>query len=87
MEAGRELRVPTETWWSVDAPAILRDALADEALRSRATDDASLVEAAGTAVFMVPGSSDNMKVTRPGDLPTAELLLAGRREEENTDHE
>ena len=92
-ETGRIVRTPDrERIWHAQTPQafparVLRDALADEALRSRATDDASLVEAAGTAVFMVPGSSDNMKVTRPGDLPTAELLLAGRREEENTDHE
>lgn len=85
-EAGRIVRTPDrQRIWHAQTPQafparVLRDALSDEALRARATDDAALVEAAGTAVFMVTGSADNMKVTRPGDLPIAELLLARRRE-------
>lgn len=85
-ETGRIVRTPDrDRIWHAQTPQafparVLRNALADEALRARATDDASLVEAAGTAVFMVTGSTDNMKVTRPGDLTTAELFLARRRE-------
>ena len=45
----------------------------------RAPDDAALVEAAGTTVRMVEGAPDNLKVTRPEDLPVAEFLLASRR--------
>jgi 2-C-methyl-D-erythritol 4-phosphate cytidylyltransferase len=52
-----------------------------EALRdpTSATDDASVVEAAGEVVVMVESAPWNLKVTRPGDLPVAELLLAARR--------
>lgn len=84
-ETGRIVRTPDrQRVWHAQTPQafparVLRDVLADEELRSRATDDASLVEAAGTAVFMVTGSTDNMKVTRPEDLPTAEVLLARRQ--------
>ena len=59
--------------------AVLRASLADPGLRALATDDASLVEGAGTPVRMVEGAPDNLKVTRPEDLPVAELLLARRR--------
>jgi 2-C-methyl-D-erythritol 4-phosphate cytidylyltransferase len=40
-----------------------------------ATDDASLVEALGGKVAIVPGSHLNIKVTTPEDLMIAELLL------------
>lgn len=41
------------------------------------TDDASLVEAAGGRVEIVPGDSRNLKITRPSDLAMAEALLEG----------
>jgi 2-C-methyl-D-erythritol 4-phosphate cytidylyltransferase len=40
-----------------------------------ATDDASLVEAAGGTVVVVPGEADNAKITSPGDLLVAEARL------------
>jgi 2-C-methyl-D-erythritol 4-phosphate cytidylyltransferase len=40
-----------------------------------ATDDASLVEAAGGKVVVVDGSPANLKITRPIDLAIAEALL------------
>ena len=40
------------------------------------TDDAALVERMGATVVMVEGSPRNLKVTRPEDLPIAELLLS-----------
>lgn len=71
--------------WHAQTPqafpaALLRRALADPEGRARATDDASLVEAAGGSVVMVEGNADNIKVTRPDDLPLAEFLLARRQE-------
>ncbi len=39
-----------------------------------ATDDAALVELLGARVFCVPGSDAALKITRPADLVTAELL-------------
>lgn len=43
-----------------------------------ATDDATLVEAAGGKVRLVDGEPDNLKITTPGDLHVAEALLAAR---------
>ncbi len=45
---------------------------------AEATDDASLVEAEGGKVVVVPGSPDNLKITRPTDLVVAEALLRAR---------
>ena len=41
-----------------------------------ATDDATLVEAAGGTVTMVAGDSRNLKITEPHDLALAEVLLS-----------
>lgn len=72
--------------WAVQTPqvfrrAVLLDALAqpDEVLAA-ATDDASLVEAAGGDVRIVPAPSTNLKVTVPVDLELAELLLPRLRQ-------
>ena len=43
----------------------------------QATDDAALLEAAGSAVAPVTGDPRNLKLTRPEDLALAEALLAG----------
>lgn len=43
-----------------------------------ATDDASLVEAAGGKVVVVDGSPLNLKITNPSDLIVAEALLRAR---------
>jgi 2-C-methyl-D-erythritol 4-phosphate cytidylyltransferase len=80
----RILRTPERSRiWHAQTPQgfpaeALREALADEARRSAATDDASLVEATGLTVRMVEGAPDNIKVTRPEDLPIAETLLRRR---------
>nr|WP_294577876.1 bifunctional 2-C-methyl-D-erythritol 4-phosphate cytidylyltransferase/2-C-methyl-D-erythritol 2,4-cyclodiphosphate synthase [uncultured Rhodopila sp.] len=41
-----------------------------------ATDDASLLEAAGLSVAVVPGSEDNIKLTYPDDLVRLERIMA-----------
>jgi 2-C-methyl-D-erythritol 4-phosphate cytidylyltransferase len=51
----------------------LRDAHAGE---PEATDDVTLVEAAGGKVVVVDGSPANLKVTHPADLVAAEALLS-----------
>ncbi|MEZ3531867.1 MAG: 2-C-methyl-D-erythritol 4-phosphate cytidylyltransferase [Muribaculaceae bacterium] len=48
------------------------------------TDDASAIEAAGGKVALYKGSHDNMKVTNPGDLEIAALLLKQREACGNT---
>lgn len=39
------------------------------------TDDASVVEASGHKIFLVPGERSNIKVTVPDDLKLAEMFL------------
>ena len=70
--------------WAVQTPQAfrfeaLRGALevGDDELE-RATDDASLVEAAGGRVRVVESREENFKVTHPADLERAEALLAAR---------
>ena len=55
------------------ARQLLADALA--ASPADPTDDSSLVEAAGTAVTLVPGDPKNLKITRREDLAVAEAYL------------
>jgi 2-C-methyl-D-erythritol 4-phosphate cytidylyltransferase len=42
------------------------------------TDEANVVEAAGTSVFLVDGEFENIKITRPLDLAIAAYILAKR---------
>jgi 2-C-methyl-D-erythritol 4-phosphate cytidylyltransferase len=70
--------------WAVQTPQVfraeaLRDVLAqDDVILAAATDDASLVEARGGRVLVVPSPRDNFKVTTPEDLQLADLVLASR---------
>ncbi|MGI8946284.1 MAG: 2-C-methyl-D-erythritol 4-phosphate cytidylyltransferase [Thermoleophilaceae bacterium] len=83
--AGRVLRtLERSALWAVQTPqvfhaAALRRALAvDGATLAAATDDASLLEAAGGTVGVVESSPENLKVTTPLDLRVAEALLRAR---------
>lgn len=56
--------------------------------RPEFTDDASVVEQAGEAVFLCEGERTNLKITTPEDMVIAEALLAGREKtEESADGE
>lgn len=60
---------------------LLRDALAAGLLNPDSiTDESSALEAMGYEPLMVQGSSDNLKITRPEDLPLAEFYLKRRQE-------
>jgi len=67
--------------WHALTPQMFRLGALIEALRrARAaglavTDEASAMEAAGWRPRLVEGHSDNIKITRPGDLPLAEFHL------------
>jgi 2-C-methyl-D-erythritol 4-phosphate cytidylyltransferase len=67
--------------WSIQTPqafhrAVLERALdQDDAVLAAATDDASLVEAQGGRVRLIPSPATNFKVTTPEDLRLAESLL------------
>ena len=45
-------------------------------LNRKATDDASLVEALGAAVHVIPGLRENIKITTPEDLAYARFFLS-----------
>jgi 2-C-methyl-D-erythritol 4-phosphate cytidylyltransferase len=68
--------------WAVQTPQVFRRAALeavlaqDDAVLAAATDDASLIEAGGGRVVVVPAPRFNLKVTVPEDLRLAELLLA-----------
>jgi 2-C-methyl-D-erythritol 4-phosphate cytidylyltransferase len=70
--------------WAVQTPQVfraeaLRRALdVDDATLAAATDDASLVEAAGGGIAVVEAPRENLKVTTETDLRVAEAMLARR---------
>jgi 2-C-methyl-D-erythritol 4-phosphate cytidylyltransferase len=70
--------------WAIQTPQVFRADVLRRALDvpddvlAGATDDASLVEAAGGSVCVVEAPADNLKVTRPVDLELAEALLRAR---------
>jgi 2-C-methyl-D-erythritol 4-phosphate cytidylyltransferase len=76
--------LPRRGLWAVQTPQVfradvLRSALeADEPTLAAASDDASLVEAAGGAVRVVEAPAENLKVTSRLDLLVAEALLRER---------
>ena len=84
-EHGRRLRI-------VQTPQVFRADLLRRAYeaeyRPEFTDDASVVEQAGEAVFLCEGERTNLKITTPEDMVIAEALLAGREKtEESADGE
>ena len=84
-QAGADLVVERtldrSTLWAIQTPQafqgeVLRRALdVGEDELAAATDDASLVEAAGGSVRVVEAPPENIKVTSPTDLRVAEALL------------
>ena len=67
--------------WAIQTPQVfradvLRRALdVEDEVLAAATDDASLVEAAGGSVRVVEAPAENFKVTTAADLARAEALL------------
>ena len=70
--------------WAVQTPQVFRRDVLERALAqddeviAAATDDASLAEALGATVRLVPAPATNLKVTTAVDLRVAELLLGER---------
>jgi 2-C-methyl-D-erythritol 4-phosphate cytidylyltransferase len=75
--------LPREEIWHAQTPQVFpREMIVgayQAAVEARVfdTDDSALVERVGGRVVMVRGSAVNLKVTRPEDLPLAELFLRG----------
>ncbi len=71
--------------WEAMTPQVFeRSVLLNAFARHRGrpvTDDAELVERTGTAVCLVPGSADNLKITQPEDLWVAEAIFSRRMNE------
>jgi 2-C-methyl-D-erythritol 4-phosphate cytidylyltransferase len=76
--------VPRDQLWQAQTPPVFRREWLVEAYSKRRTltepitDDAQLVEALGHAVFVVPGSPVNFKITKKDDLDLAESILKSR---------
>ena len=70
--------------WHALTPQMFRLAMLAEAITqavdgdSMITDEAQAMELCGHRPLAVPGRADNIKITHRGDLPLAELFLAGR---------
>jgi 2-C-methyl-D-erythritol 4-phosphate cytidylyltransferase len=70
--------------WLAQTPQVFRlSALREAHARAAAdgvigTDDAALMERLGARIVVVEGSTVNVKITTPDDLPVAERWLAGR---------
>jgi 2-C-methyl-D-erythritol 4-phosphate cytidylyltransferase / 2-C-methyl-D-erythritol 2,4-cyclodiphosphate synthase len=71
--------IPREGLFRAQTPQAFRFARLLAAHRAgaatEATDDASLLEAAGETVAIVPGSEDNIKLTYPEDLARMERIM------------
>lgn len=69
--------------WRVQTPQVFRTSLIVAAHKkaikdgSDATDDATLVERLGSPVKLVMGSYQNVKLTTPEDMLTAETIISG----------
>jgi 2-C-methyl-D-erythritol 2,4-cyclodiphosphate synthase/2-C-methyl-D-erythritol 4-phosphate cytidylyltransferase len=87
---GRVLRTPPrEELYAIQTPQAFKAILLREALdRAEAegflgTDESSVVRWAGHPVMVIPGSPDNIKITRPLDMEIARLLFLRRKESED----
>ena len=70
--------------WAVQTPQLFRAAALRAAYAradvSGSTDDASVLEKAGSSVVVVPSTPANVKITTPADLPLAGALLSWETE-------
>lgn len=87
---GIESTVDRRVLWQAQTPQMFRYGVLKQALeqalaaKQPITDEASAVEWAGYFPCMVEGRRDNLKITRPEDLPMAELILSQQADVTNT---
>ncbi|MBF7686975.1 2-C-methyl-D-erythritol 4-phosphate cytidylyltransferase [Acinetobacter rathckeae] len=80
-----EHTVPRDGLWQAQTPQMAELGALIEALEQglanqvTITDEASALEASGTAVRVVMGRSDNIKITYPEDLQFARLVLDAKK--------
>ena len=84
-KSGRVVETPDRAaLYAVQTPQVFQAELLKAALQSaitcgvNITDDCAAVERLGKQVQLVSGDSENIKITRPMDLPMAEAILRAR---------
>jgi 2-C-methyl-D-erythritol 4-phosphate cytidylyltransferase len=81
-EGGRSVQtLDREDKWLAQTPQMFRIGMLMQALErvnNHVTDEAGAIEALGYKPLLVPGATQNFKVTFPGDFALAEGVLKGR---------
>ena len=78
--------IPRESLWAAQTPQVFRADLIRRAYENAyvhnhyGTDDASLVEYLGEKIKIVTGDYENIKITTPEDITTAEQILQKRQQ-------
>jgi 2-C-methyl-D-erythritol 4-phosphate cytidylyltransferase len=76
------LAVNREVYRLVQTPQVFHVAIIKKAyeqkFREQFTDDAMVAESIGETINLIDGDPVNLKITHPGDLATAEAMLANR---------
>jgi 2-C-methyl-D-erythritol 4-phosphate cytidylyltransferase len=82
-DQGSTVTVDRNELWEALTPQVFRWGVIDAAYRRwrgrPVTDDAEMVERSGFPVTLVPGSAENLKITRAEDLTLAHAILSRRK--------
>lgn len=77
------ITVPRDRFRAVQTPQVFDMASLKKAFRQpgfeQFTDEASLFEADGNKIYLIPGEDGNLKITVPSDLAMAAALLSDRK--------
>lgn len=80
--SGKNTAVDRNLYRSVQTPQVFDSSLILAAYKQSYTetftDDASVVEAVGHSIQLVPGNKENIKITTPFDLQIAEIIVKNR---------
>jgi 2-C-methyl-D-erythritol 4-phosphate cytidylyltransferase len=81
-DQGNTSTIDRNELWEALTPQVFRFDVIDAAYRRwrgrPVTDDAEMVERSGFPVTLVPGSAENLKITRSEDLTLADAILSRR---------
>ncbi len=81
-DQGNTTTIDRNELWEALTPQVFRFEVIDTAYRRwrgrPVTDDAEMVERSGFPVTLVPGSAENLKITRAEDLTLAQAILSRR---------
>ena len=83
LEGAKHHVVDRENVMMIQTPQTFNAALLikafEQAYQPSFTDEANVLEASGTEVYLIDGEYENIKITRPLDLAIAEFILAKRK--------